>query len=154
MNKLSGKYGLPLDVVFCKKCTMNNQRPASTVEFKQTNKESKQTLAFGEDGICDACHYAEKKKSINWNERKKELEELCNRFRRDDGRYDVIIPGSGGKDSVQAAHMLKNKYNMHPILITWPQHFILASGGEILTHGLMLDLQTIHITRIKSCINF
>jgi hypothetical protein len=71
MNKLSGKYGLPLDVVFCKKCTMNNQRPASTVEFKQTNKESKQTLAFGEDGICDACHYAEKKKSINWNERKK-----------------------------------------------------------------------------------
>ena len=128
MNKLSGKYGLPLDVVFCKKCTMNNQRPASTVEFKQTNKESKQTLAFGEDGICDACHYAEKKKSINWDERKKELEELCNRFRRDDGRYDVIIPGSGGKDSVQAAHMLKNKYNMHPILITWPPALYTSIG--------------------------
>ncbi len=120
MSKLLGKYGLPLNVVFCKKCTMNNQRPASTVEFKQTNKDKKQTLAFGDDGICDACHYAEMKKSINWSERHKELDDLCNRFRRNDGRYDVIVPGSGGKDSVQAAHMLKYKYNMNPILITWP----------------------------------
>lgn len=31
-----------------------------------------------------------------------------------------MIPGSGGKDSVQAAHILKYKYNMNPILITWP----------------------------------
>lgn len=45
---------------------------------------------------------------------------MCDRFRRDDGRYDVIVPGSGGKDSVQAAHMLKYKYNMNPILVTWP----------------------------------
>jgi len=60
------------------------------------------------------------KKSINWKDRHKELEELCNRFRRNDGRYDVVVPGSGGKDSVQAAHILKYKYNMNPILITWP----------------------------------
>ena len=120
MSKLLGKYGLPLEVKFCKKCTMNNQRPASTVEFKQTENEKKQTLAFGEDGICDACRYAEKKKSIDWDTRHEELVELCNRFRRTDGRYDVVVPGSGGKDSVQAAHILKYKYNMNPILITWP----------------------------------
>ena len=120
MKKLTGKYGLPLEVKFCKKCTMNNQRPSSTIEFKQTDKEKKKTLAFGEDGICDACRYAEMKKSINWDNRHEELEELCNRFRRNDGRYDVVVPGSGGKDSVQAAHILKYKYNMNPILITWP----------------------------------
>jgi hypothetical protein len=34
MSELFGKYGLPLEVKFCKKCTMNNQRPSSTVEFK------------------------------------------------------------------------------------------------------------------------
>lgn len=116
----TGKYGLPLEVKFCKKCTMNNQRPASTVEFKQTENEKKKTLYFNEDGVCDACKYAEKKKSINWEERDKELRELCDRFRRNDGRYDVVVPGSGGKDSVQAAHMLKYKYNMNPILVTWP----------------------------------
>ena len=32
----------------------------------------------------------------------------------------MVVPGSGGKDSVQAAHMLKYKYNMNPILISWP----------------------------------
>ena len=111
---------MPLKVKFCKKCTMNNQRPSSTVEFKQKPNENKTTLIFGEDGICEACKYAEQKKSINWNERQKELGELCNRFRRSDGRYDVVVPGSGGKDSVQAAHILKYKYNMNPILITWP----------------------------------
>ncbi len=120
MSELFGKYGLPLEVKFCKKCTMNNQRPSSTVEFKQKEGEKKRTLAFGDDGICEACRYAEMKKSINWQEREKELIELCNKYRRNDGRYDVVVPGSGGKDSVQAAHMLKYKYNMNPILITWP----------------------------------
>ena len=41
MDELFGKYGLPLNVAFCKKCTMNNQRPCSTIEFKQTEKEKK-----------------------------------------------------------------------------------------------------------------
>ena len=55
MEKLFGKYGLPLNVVFCKKCTMNNQRPSSTVEFMQKKEEKKRTLSFGEDGVCEAC---------------------------------------------------------------------------------------------------
>lgn len=46
--------------------------------------------------------------------------ELCNRFRRNDGRYDVLVPGSGGKDSVRAAHELKYHYGMNPLLVTWP----------------------------------
>ena len=120
MSELFGKYGLPLEVKYCKKCTMSNQRPSSTVEFQNKPDAAKRVIHFGEDGICEACRYAEKKKSIKWDERHKQLEELCNRFRRNDGRYDVIVPGSGGKDSVQAAHMLKYKYNMNPILITWP----------------------------------
>jgi N-acetyl sugar amidotransferase len=120
MNELLGKYGLPLKVKFCKKCTMNNQRPSSTIEFKQKKDEKKTTLIFGEDSVCEACKYAEKKKTIDWKERKEKLEELCNRFRKNDGSYDVIVPGSGGKDSVQAAYMLKYEYDMNPILITWP----------------------------------
>ena len=130
MSNNTGKYGLPLNVKFCKTCTMNNQRPSSTLEFKQKKNESKKTISFNDDGICDACRYAVMKKSIDWKEREKELEELCNRFRRNDGRYDVILPGSGGKDSVQAAHMLKYKYNMNPILVTWPPAMYTKIGRE------------------------
>ena len=30
------------------------------------------------------------------------------------------MPGSGGKDSAYAAHILKYKYNMNPLTVTWP----------------------------------
>jgi len=45
---------------------------------------------------------------------------LLDRHRRHDGAYDCIVPGSGGKDSVYAAHLLKYKYGMHPLTVTWP----------------------------------
>ncbi|WP_417706278.1 N-acetyl sugar amidotransferase [Pseudomonas sp.] len=117
---LYGRYGLPLDIQFCKKCAMNNQRPSSTVEFKNKPGEIKKAIFFDEHGVCDACNFAEKKKSIDWSDRERELKALCDRHRRSDGRYDVVVPGSGGKDSVMAAHVLKYKYGMNPILVTWP----------------------------------
>lgn len=120
MSTEFGKYGLPLEVKFCKLCTMSNQRPSSTVEFRNVKGEKKKPIFFDENGICDACNFAEKKKRIDWSEREKQLVDLCDRFRRGDGRYDVVVPGSGGKDSVMAAHVLKYKYNMNPILVTWP----------------------------------
>src|SRR4029079_1435995 len=49
----------------------------------------------------------------------RELVELCNRHRRHDGSYDVIVPCSGGKDGSFVAHMLKYKYNMNPLTVTW-----------------------------------
>ena len=60
-----------------------------------------------------------KEKKINWKEREEELIELCNKFRKKDGTYDCIVPGSGGKDSIYASHILKEKYKMNPLTITW-----------------------------------
>jgi len=128
MTNEFGMHGLPLNIQFCKKCSMNNQRPSSTVEFRNKPGEKKKAIFFDEHGVCDACNYSEKKKTINWQERHLELEELCNKFRRNDGRYDVVCPGSGGKDSVMAAHILKYKYNMNPILITWPPAIYTENG--------------------------
>jgi N-acetyl sugar amidotransferase len=131
-----GKYGLPLEVRFCKKCTISNQRPSSTVEFRSTIDSKKETISFGVDGICDACRYVEYKKTINWEDREKELLQLCDRFRRNDGRYDVIVPGSGGKDSLYVAHLLKYKYNMHPLCVTWPPHMYTENGYKNFTKWL------------------
>ena len=51
--------------------------------------------------------------------KEEELIELCNKFRKKDGTYDCIVPGSGGKDSIYASHILKEKYKMNPLTITW-----------------------------------
>jgi len=120
VNTLETYYGLPSTVKFCKKCVMSNQRPNSTVEFKHTKDSKKVTLNLDEDGICDACRTAEKKEQINWEERENELIRLLDKHRKNDGSYDCIVPGSGGKDSAFQAHILKYKYGMHPLTVTWP----------------------------------
>lgn len=120
MEKLEVKYGLPEKVIFCNRCVMSNQRPASAVEFKHNKDSKKTTLYIDNEGICDACRVAERKEQIDWKQREEELLKLLDNYRRNDGHYDCIVPGSGGKDSVYAAHLLKYKYGMHPLTVTWP----------------------------------
>lgn len=112
-------YGLPGEIKFCSKCVISNQRPNSCEEYKFTSKSKKMTVHFDEDRVCDACKAAETKRYIDWKEREKELIELCDRHRSKDGSYDCLVPGSGGKDSFYQAHILKYKYGMHPLTITW-----------------------------------
>jgi N-acetyl sugar amidotransferase len=116
-------YGLPADVIYCKKCVISNQRPNSAVEYKNTKDTKKATINFDGNGVCDACNFTEKKRNtIDWVEREKQLRELCDKHRQYDGSYDCIVPGSGGKDSFYASHILKTKYGMHPLTVTWAPH--------------------------------
>lgn len=121
-DNLEAFYGLPAAVKFCQRCVMSNQRPNSAVEFEHTRGTKKESLALDADGVCDACRVAEKKKTIDWKERDRELRDLCDRYRRNDGRYDCLLPGSGGKDSFYAAYKLKYEYGMHPLTVTWAPH--------------------------------
>lgn len=95
----------PKEVVFCKKCVVSNQRPR---------------IEFDEHGVCSACTFAyEKHHVIDWTDRASRLKELCDANRRTDGRYDVVVPCSGGKDSSAVAHKLKHMYGMNPLTVTW-----------------------------------
>lgn len=119
-EQLEVKYGLPREVKFCKRCVMSNQRPVSEIEFKHNINTKKRTLAFDEAGICDACRANEQKERIDWEKREQELVTLLDQHRSKDGSYDCLVPGSGGKDSAFQAHILKTKYGMHPLTVTWP----------------------------------
>ncbi len=124
-------YGLPPLVEYCKKCVISNQRPNSCVEYEHNQKSLKKTIGFNEEGICDACRLAEQKKTtINWEERDKQLRELCDRYRKNNGEYDCLVPGSGGKDSFYAAHVLKHKYGMNPLTVTWAPHMYTDWGWK------------------------
>lgn len=96
---------LPKQVVFCRNCVVSNQRPRT---------------AFNENGICSACQWAyEKDHTVDWEIREKELAALCDRYRSKNGDFDVVVPGSGGKDSGYVAHQLRERYGMHPLCVTW-----------------------------------
>ena len=128
LNNMNSFFGLPEEVKFCKKCVISNQRPSSTVEFKSTAIDKKDGILFDKNGICSACNFAKIKDDINWSEREDRLLELLKNFRKNDGSYDVIVPGSGGKDSSFTAHVLKDKYGMNPLTVTWAPHLYTEIG--------------------------
>jgi N-acetyl sugar amidotransferase len=107
-------YGLPTEVKYCKNCVVSNQRPRIT---------------FDEHGVCSACNFSNCKDNlIDWSEREEQLIALLDQHRRSDGSYDVIVPSSGGKDSAFVAHILKYKYKMNPLTVTWAPHLYTDIG--------------------------
>ena len=121
------RYGLPETVLFCSRCVISNQRPSSVIEHLSAPEDAKPTIEFTE-GVCSACLEAERKRTVDWTYRDAELRALLALYRRDDGRYDVLVPGSGGKDSFYAAHVLKHRYGMHPLTCTWAPHLYTEWG--------------------------
>lgn len=121
-------FGLPSKVKFCKNCVISNQRPNSTVEMKNKNI-NKETIEFDSNGVCSACNYSKKKtKEIDWKYREEKLFELLEPYRSRNGDYDVLVPSSGGKDSSFTAHILKYKYKMNPLTITWAPNLFTRAG--------------------------
>ena len=103
---------------FCTSCVISNQRPNSAVEFAHTKDSKKATIHFDDDGVCDACRVAEQKHStIDWDEREPRAARAVRPVSPQRRHYDCLVPGSGGKDSFYAAHMLKHKYGMHPLTV-------------------------------------
>ena len=125
-----GRFGLPAEVRFCRTCVISNQRPSSTVEFRAGLEEKKETIHFNEEGICDACIFAiQKDDQIDWEEREKKLFALSDRLSSHKG-YNIVVPGSGGKDSAFTSHILKYKYGFRPLTVTWAPHLYTEIGRQ------------------------
>ena len=120
-KELETFYNLPNKVKFCSICVNSNQYPASIPEFKHSvDRKNAQYVNFSEEDICDGCQQAKIKNSIDWKRREDQLLRLLDNYRKNNGEYDCLVPGSGGKDSVYASHLLKYKYGMNPLTVTWP----------------------------------
>lgn len=134
MKKNFSMYGLPEKVKFCKKCAISNQRPSSVVEFKNKN-QNKKGINLDDQNICEACKYNDLKNQIDWSKREEELEKILSKYRKNYG-YDCIVPGSGGKDSSYTAHILKYKFKMNPLTVTWAPHLYTEIGWENFTNWM------------------
>ncbi|MBI4064630.1 MAG: N-acetyl sugar amidotransferase [Elusimicrobia bacterium] len=131
LEKSEAYWGLPSKVRYCRRCVFSNQRPLSTNEYLHTTQSRKDTLAFDDQGVCLACRQMDKvMNEIDWQAREKELIEFLDQYRSKDGSYDVLVPGSGGKDSAMAAHLLKYRYGMHPLTVTWAPHLYTDIGWK------------------------
>ena len=131
-DQLEVRYGLPSEIKFCSICNISNQQPMSSNEYEHNKESTKVTMSFNEQGICHACQFHKIRESVevNWDAREQELMELCDQFRKHDGSYDCIVGGSGGKDSAMQSHLLKYKYKMNPLTVTWSPHLYTDIGWK------------------------
>jgi hypothetical protein len=90
-------------VEYCQKCITPSTRPR---------------VVFDENGTCNACNWAEKKKSIDWNAQRGRLKAIC-QAHRNNHPYNIIIPVSGGKDGSYVAWKMKHEFGMNPLCVTF-----------------------------------
>ena len=74
-GELVARYGMPRDIVYCKRCVIPNQRPQTTQEYSHREGSNHAAIDFDEEGVCDACRVAEIKQTIDWDARSRELME-------------------------------------------------------------------------------
>jgi hypothetical protein len=87
---------------YCCRCVMPHTKP---------------DLHIDADGVCNACRAYEQRGDVNWEQRKRELLQILDRYRRGSDDWDCVVPVSGGKDSTyQVVRMLQ--LGMNPLCVT------------------------------------
>ena len=98
----------------CKRCLMPNTRPHTPFS----------------DDVCQACKNFDTRVNVDWEERERELREICERHKKKDGSWDCVIPVSGGKDSHAMVYWIKEVLGMNPLLITAGDPFTKTHAGR------------------------
>lgn len=97
-------------------------------------ENAKPTIIFDDECVCSGCRYHESRKQleIDWDERREIFEEIVDeaiKLRKKLGNsHDCIIPVSGGKDSHFQVWLLKKKYGLNPLLVTFNHAFNTPAG--------------------------
>lgn len=87
---------------YCTRCVMPDTKP---------------DLLIDNEGVCSACRAYERRKQVDWDKRREELQEILSRYRTDGSNWDCIVPVSGGKDSTyQVVRMLQ--LGLNPLCVT------------------------------------
>jgi N-acetyl sugar amidotransferase len=131
---------------YCKRCVYPANHPLG--------------LAFDERGLCTGCLIHEEKDSLDWREREQKLRAILEEYRDPKGlRHDCIVPVSGGRDSFFIVDLLKNRYGLNPLLVTFNRHYNTRAGIfnlEQLRTRIGLDIVTLTINpdRYKKLIRY
>ncbi|OEK06768.1 hypothetical protein [Roseivirga misakiensis] len=73
-------------------------------------------ILYDHDGVCNYCNNYENK---NQPRPLSELMTLVEPYRRTDGKSDVLLPFSGGRDSTYVLHVVKEELGLNPITYTY-----------------------------------
>ena len=106
-------------------------------------KETVDTIAFDEFGVCSVCRQVEfKKEKIDWAARGVQLQAMINRH-KGNGNYDCVVPFSGGKDSVFQLWYIVKKLGLKPLVLRynhWGYRPLVAENNTSVFKQLGVDV--------------
>jgi N-acetyl sugar amidotransferase len=97
-------------------------------------ENAKPTIIFDEAGVCSGCNYHASKMDtdVDWVERERMFANLMKEAKslaaERGNSHDCIVPISGGKDSHYQVWLLKEKYQMNPLLVSFNHGFNTPAG--------------------------
>ena len=106
-------------------------------------KETVDTIAFDEFGVCSVCRQVEfKKEKIDWAARAVQMQEMIYRH-KGKGNYDCVVPYSGGKDSVFQLWYIVKKLGLKPLVLRynhWGYRPLIAENNTSVFKQLGVDV--------------
>jgi len=90
-------------------------------------------ITFNDDSICNHCRREESavekapERKIKYRKR---LDQLIESVKGGDSVYDAIVAYSGGKDSTYTLKLLRDRYNLRLLALTFDNHFISQTAWE------------------------
>ncbi|MGB2988245.1 MAG: hypothetical protein WBE26_20440 [Phycisphaerae bacterium] len=121
----------------CARCLLNDDIPG---------------VRIGTDHICSVCTQHDKRWG-DWEQHKAErlsaLERMFDDCRRKRRPYDVLVPLSGGKDSVYVLYLCRKRFNLKCLAVTWDNGFL----TEHARHNIKNAVDTLEVDHIYYGVN-
>ncbi len=95
--------------IVCSKCVLNSSFPG---------------IFFDDEGVCSICRQYEEtyasaqKQKEQLPEKRRILEQLCDDARKQKKQFDVLVPLSGGKDSMYVLYLAVKELGLKPLAFT------------------------------------
>ncbi|MGF1758904.1 N-acetyl sugar amidotransferase [Photobacterium sagamiensis] len=102
-------------------------------------------IIIDKEGVCSGCRVHEEKYQIDWAKKEQELASLLEHYKARPGTsYDCVIPVVGSGDDFFVVDLVKNKYGLNPLLVTYNTHFSTKVGVRNLAR-LITELDCDHM---------
>lgn len=102
-------------------------------------------IIFDEQGVCSGCRVHEEKYQIDWDKKERELSSIFDHYKdRKNTSYDCVIPVVGSGDDFFIVDLVKNKFGLNPLLVTYNTHFSTKVGVRNLAR-LITELDCDHM---------
>lgn len=105
----------------CSRCVLNSSFPG---------------ISFDGEGVCSVCRSREAKREAHrnddllWPEKRKLLDGLCADAKAKKRAFDVLVPLSGGKDSMYVLYLAVRKLGLRPLAFTLDNGYLTSCARD------------------------